>query len=337
MRLSAFALTWRGRGGLPAFVPDGIETCSRPMAARPLRSLWRRLDYPPIEYWTGPVDVVHGTNFVVPPSRRAARIVTVHDLTAVHYPELCTADTLRYPSLIRRAVAAGAWVHTPSAFVAREVAEHFQIGQDRVRAIAHGVPGAARLTTGDAASGRRLAGSGHFILALGAIEPRKGLPLLVRAFDLVADADHEINLVVAGPDAWGSDALTAAIEASPNRRRIRRLGYVGADEKAALLAAAAVFAYPSLYEGFGLPPLEAMIVGVPVVATTAGALPEVLGDAAVLVPPGEMEALAGGLAELLQDGGGRAARVEEGRRRASAYSWGRCADGMLDLYTLAGS
>jgi glycosyltransferase involved in cell wall biosynthesis len=281
--------------------------------------------------------VVHGTNFVVPPARRAARVVTVHDLTAVHFPELCTADTLRYPSLIRRAVAAGAWVQTPSAFVAREVVEHFEIVQDRVRAIAHGVPGAAELATGDAAFGRRLAGAKRFVLALGAIEPRKGLPQLIRAFDLVADADHEINLVIAGPDAWGSEALTTAIEQSPNRRRIRRLGYIGAEEKAALLAAATVFAYPSLYEGFGLPPLEAMTVGVPVVATMAGALPEILGDAAVLVPPGDITALAGGLADLLQDEGGRAARVEEGRRRASAYSWERCADEMIELYALAAS
>jgi glycosyltransferase involved in cell wall biosynthesis len=305
------------------------------MAARPLRALWERWDYPPIEYWTGPVDVVHGTNFVVPPARRAARVVTVHDLTAVRFPELCTADTLRYPSLIRRAVNAGAWVHTPSAFVAREVVEAFAVSPERVRAIAHGVPEAGQIANGDIARGQRLAGGERFVLALGAIEPRKGLPLLVRAFDLIADADPDLCLVVAGPDGWGLQAFTDAVERSRHRQRIRRLSYVGAEDKAALLAAATAFAYPSLYEGFGLPPLEAMTAGVPVVATTAGALPEVLGDAAVLVPPGEVEAFADGLAEVVQEGAGCAARVERGRRTASTYSWDRCATGMLDLYGLA--
>src|SRR5947209_3258652 len=109
LELLAFALTWRGRGDLDVVLPLGVKRVQRPMAARPLRFAWRHVDAPSIERWTGRVDVVHGTNFVVPPARRAARVVTVHDLTPLRYPELCTRDTLAYPDLLRRAVRRGAW------------------------------------------------------------------------------------------------------------------------------------------------------------------------------------------------------------------------------------
>ncbi|HEY8058924.1 MAG TPA: glycosyltransferase, partial [Acidimicrobiales bacterium] len=135
----AFAVSWTGRGDLVEMVPPGVTAVRRPMAARPLRALWHRVDWPPIELWTGPVDVVHGPNFVVPPSRRAARVVTVHDLTAVRFPELCTADVLAYPDLLGRALAGGAWAQVPSAAVAEEVLEHFTVPSDHVVVVANGV------------------------------------------------------------------------------------------------------------------------------------------------------------------------------------------------------
>src|SRR5699024_10433228 len=111
LEVIAFGVTWRGRDELGPSMPAGIDVVGRPMAARPLRQAWRRADVPPIELWTGPVDVVHGPNFVVPPTRKAAELVTVHDLTCVRFPQLCTADTLEYPDLIRRAVRRGATIH----------------------------------------------------------------------------------------------------------------------------------------------------------------------------------------------------------------------------------
>jgi hypothetical protein len=128
--LVAFAVSARGAGALTTMVPTGVSTVTRPMAARPLRAAWRRNNHPKIEWWTGPVDVVHGPNFVVPPSR-AAEIVTVHDLTCVRFPELCTSDTLQLPSLIERAISRGAWVHTVSSFVADEVIAHFEASLGR--------------------------------------------------------------------------------------------------------------------------------------------------------------------------------------------------------------
>nr|MDP9452851.1 glycosyltransferase [Actinomycetota bacterium] len=120
-----------------------------------------------------------------------------------------------------------------------------------------------------------------------------------------------------------------------HRDRVVRLGWVGVDQRAALLAGASVLAYPSRYEGFGFPPLEAMAIGVPVVATTAGALPEVVGDAATLVPVGDVDALAGALAALLDDPQLRATHVEAGHRRVAGYDWDRTAVAMVELYRRA--
>ena len=341
--MTAYAVTWSGRGRLGSVVPEGVRVATRPMAARPLREAWRRAEVPPIEWWTGPVDVVHGPNFVVPPARHAARVVTVHDLTPVRFPELCTADTLAYPGLIRRALRGGAWIHTPSQFVADEVIEAFGADPARVVAIPNGVTEIGPDVTGrDAAEGMRLAGSARYLLAIGTIEPRKDLPWLVDAFDVLAASHPDVSLVVAGPDGWGVDDFDRAVARATHRARIVRLGWVDPDQRAALLRGAAALAYPSRYEGFGLPPLEAMAAGVPVVATDAGALPEVLGDAADLVPVGadlaptvRADALAAALARVLDDDAHRAHLVTAGRERAAAYSWDTTTARLVDLYRLA--
>ena len=326
----SFAVTWRRRHLLAPELPAGVTAVGRAMPARPLHAAWARWSFPPVEWWTGPHDVVHGTNFVVPPTRRAARVVTVHDLTTVHLPHLCHPSTLVFPALVRRAVAEGAFVHTPSAFVAREVVELLGAPEERVRAVHHGIP---PVTVAAPAGPPPLPpGVGRYVLALGTVEPRKDLPGLVRAFDAVAGARPDLWLVVAGPDGWGVAAFDAAVAAAAHRSRVLRVGYVADAERAALLAGAAVFAYPSVYEGFGLPPLEAMVAGVPVVATTAGSLPEVLGDGAALVPPGDPDTLAAALARLLDDEADRAGAVARGRRRAAAFSWDACAGGLVEVY-----
>ena len=332
MRVTAYGVTWRGRRDLAGRVPAGVDVCRRPMAARPLRWAWERADVPPLEWWTGPVDVVHGTNFVVPPTAGAAAVVSVHDLTSLHYPELCDAATLAYTSLLRRALARGAWVHAVSRFVADEVVTHLGADPERVVAIHSGIPPVAPASAGD---GRRLAGAERYVLALGTVEPRKDLPLLVRAFDAVAGDRPAVRLVIAGPDGWGSEALREAMHVAHHRHRIVRLGWVDEEQRSGLLAGAAVLAYPSRYEGFGFPPLEAMAAGVPVVATTAGALPEVLGDAATLVSAGDVDSLASALDGLLDDDALREAHVQAGLRRVQAYDWDRTTDAMVDLYRQA--
>lgn len=326
--LCAYALSLRGFRDLPPVLPVGVGAVGRPLPAGPLLRAWRIADVPLIEWWTGPVDVVHGTNFVVPPTRRAGRVVTVHDLTPVRFPELAGPATARFPALLRRAVGQGAFVHTPSAFVAAEVIDLLGAAPGRVTAVHHGVPPVPPAPAPTDVPG-------PYVLALGTVEPRKDLPVLVRAFDAVAAVHDDLYLVVAGPDGWGTAAFTAAVEAAHHRARIRRLPWVDADQRAALLRHATAFAYPSRYEGFGLPPLEAMSVDVPVVATTAGALPEVTGDAALLVAPGDAAALAEALERAVADDAVRAELVERGRRRVVQFDWDECAAGLAELYRRA--
>lgn len=329
LALVAYGWPLGGKDAMRAALPAGIATGRLPMAGPPLRAAWRRMSAPPIEMWTGRVDVVHGPNFVVPPAWRARELVTVHDLTVLRHPELCTDDTLEFPSLLRRALRRGAWVHTVSHFVRDEVIDLLGVPPDRVVVIPNGVTAAP---PGDSARGRTLAQSERYILAIGTIEPRKDFPRLVDAFDRLAADQPDVKLVVAGPEGWGADEFRRAVRRAEHRDRVIRLGWVTDADRNALLRGAAVFAYPSLYEGFGLPPLEAMSAGVPVVTTRAGGITEVVGDAAELVPPGDTDALATGLARVLADDG----RADDLRARGTAnlarFSWDRTANELGALY-----
>jgi glycosyltransferase involved in cell wall biosynthesis len=325
VQVTAYGLTARGWRRLSAELPPGVGSAARPVPAAALVRAWARADLPPGEWVTGRAEVVHGTNFVVPPSRRAARVVSVWDLTAVRYPELCTPTSRRYPGAVARAVARGAWVHTAAESVAGEIRDHFGVDPARIRVVAPPVmpPGPSHR------SGRPAAGP-PYILALGRTEPRKELPTLVRAFDQLAGRVPDVRLRIAGPPGWAEDEVAAAVAGSAHRDRISRDGWV--EDGAGLIAGAAAFAYPSLYEGFGLPPLEAMAMGVPVVATRAGALPEVLGPAAELVEPGDPAGLAAALERVLEDPSRRSELVRAGRDRAAGFSLDRAATGLIGLY-----
>jgi glycosyltransferase involved in cell wall biosynthesis len=331
----AYVVSWRRRAGIKGMLPPNVSAVQRPMPARPLHALWGRASTPPIEWFIGNVDVVHGTNFVVPPTARAGAVVSVHDLTPLHHPELCTQATLAYPGLIRKALRRGAWVHTDSAFVAGEVIEAFGADPSRVRVVAPGVPPPTEL---DSLTTRALAASflppgvGRHILAVGTAEPRKDLPGLVRAFDQLADRHRDLALVLAGPPGWGEEALDAAIAGARAKARVVRTGWVEPDALGALLREASVLAFPSLYEGFGFPPLEAMAVGVPVVATRAGSLPEVLGDGASMVDVGDHEGLVEALENVLDDDVLRRRLVIAGAKRAASFSLDRCGEGLDRLY-----
>jgi glycosyltransferase involved in cell wall biosynthesis len=335
LELRAFAVSWRRRSGIANHLPATVGSSHRPMPARPVHALWKHSQLPPIEWFTGAVDVVHGTNFEVPPSRRAARVCSVHDLTPLHHPEFCNRATLSYPHLIRRALRRGAWVHTDSEFVRAEVLEAFAADPQRVRVVHPGVPELPPVDPPALAqldqrwpvtAGRRL------VLAVGTAEPRKDLPGLVGAFDQVAARHDDVALVLAGPPGWGEAALHEAIGRAAAAPRIVQTGWVGDDTLAALMSRASLLAYPSRYEGFGFPPLQAMAAGVPVVATRAGSLPEVLGDAACLVDVDDEAALVDAMLRLLEDAALRDRLTQAGRQQAAHYRWEGCGEGLEALY-----
>lgn len=301
------------------------------MFARPLQVAWTHTRIPPIEWFIGSRQVVHGTNFVVPPTKHAAQVLTVHDLTVIRFPELCDRPTLEYPALIRRAVERGAWVHTPSEFVAAEAAEAFGIDPGHVRAVHHGIPALAG-GAGDTLPFALPDGTSRYVLAIGTVEPRKDYPTLVEAFDSVSRAHPEVALVIVGADGWGADRLADAIRTSAARYRILRPGYLDDGGLEVTLRRASVLAYPSVYEGFGFPPLQAMAAGVPVVATAVGAVPEVVGEGAQLVDGGKPEELAEALIHVLDGGPEIDGLIARGHRRAADFTWSKCAEGLDRLY-----
>jgi glycosyltransferase involved in cell wall biosynthesis len=287
---------------------------------------------PPLELLIGRSDVVWGPNFVVPPVRRGSAVVTVNDLTPLRFPELCTADTLAYPALVVAAVRRGAWVHTLTGAVGEEVRNWLPAAADRVVTVPLGV---TPPHGGDPVRGRRAAGADRYVLAISTVEPRKGFPTLVAAFDAVAAEFPDAALVVAGPDGWGIEGFEAARAAARHRDRVRRLGWVDQATRADLLAGAALFAAPSLYEGFGLPAADALAAGIPVVTSDDPALVEVTGDAALHVPVGDAGALADALRALLGDPGGAAALAARGPGQVAGFTWDATAAGLSALFQRA--
>jgi alpha-1,3-rhamnosyl/mannosyltransferase len=258
--------------------------------------------------------------------------MTVHDLTPVRFPELCHRDTLVYPELIRRAAADGAWVHTDSDAVRHEVIDLLGVDADRVVSVPLGF---SSMAGGDATRGRGVAGGRPFALAVSTVEPRKDLPALLAAIDALARDGTEIPLLHVGGDGWGTDAFERARARMARPDLVTRLGRLPDAELRDLYAAARLVAYPSVYEGFGLPVLEAMSAGVPVVSTTVPAIEEIAGSAASLVPVGDADALAEALRTVWTDDDLRRRMIEAGFRQSERYSWERCLDGIVALYASA--
>ncbi len=328
--LLPYALSLRARRHRDA-LPTG--TCFPPVPARIALAAWPRLDHPRLDLWLGRPDVLHATNYLAPPSRHPV-VVTVADCTFVRHPELVSHAARAVAPILRRALRRGAWVHAISNVVADDVRECFAadlVDPGRVVAVSLGVP---HLGDGAApgAAVRAAIAAGPFVLALGTIEPRKNLPRLVGAFALLTSTD--VRLVIAGPDGPDRPSLDAAIASLPTQvaARVTVLGPVTDDGRAALLRAATVLAYPSLLEGFGLPVLEAMTVGTPVVAGRAGSIPEIAGDAAELVDPLDEAAIAAGLTRVLDDQAYCDDLVDKGRERAAHYTWDATARGLAALY-----
>ena len=315
---------------------DELPTGTRfvPIPARVLLPAWAHFDVPRIDRWIEPARVLHATNFLTPPSHLPT-LVTVHDCSFVRYPELCRPEVRALAPVVQRAVRRGASIHVTSEFVASEVEEIYGPGlraAGRLVVVPFAVPkiGAEREMPAVVA---RLGGA-PYLLALGTLEPRKNLPNLVAAFGVVAATARDLRLVVAGPDGPARPDIERAIaRLDPDAAaRVVLAGPVSDGGRNALLEQAGLLVYPSIYEGFGFPALEAMTMGVPVVAARAGAIPEVSGDAALLVEPTDEAGLADAITRVLTDDALRRELVARGRDRVRAFSWENTAHGLVSCY-----
>jgi glycosyltransferase involved in cell wall biosynthesis len=302
----AFAPTSaRGLCAIPAALAGiPVEVRLRPFPwSHRVRMAWSRRGRPPVERFLGPVDVLHFSDWMYPPQRAGVRATTIHDLVPLRFPEWTTPRTREmHGEKYASAAATCDVVFANSAYTAADVVERLGIPAERVRVA---LPG---LRDGLAPAGERADLGRPYVLALATSEPRKNLARLVDAWRLL---DGELGLALAGGEGWGG-------QAPPADAGIRRLGYVPDADVARLLRGAAVFAYPSLFEGFGMPVVEAMACGTPVVASAHPSLDEACGDAALRADPDDPAAIAAAVDEAIRR---RHELVPAGLAHAGSFSW----------------
>jgi glycosyltransferase involved in cell wall biosynthesis len=311
--LTLFSSSWKDR--LEHDPVPGVLTIDRRVPVRLLNFAWHRLQGPPIESLTGKTfDVVQSAHPLPIPSRTAARIVTVHDLDFLDHPERTRAEIRRdYASLAPQAVRAADHVLVNSGQTASEVEHRFGVPADRITICSPGAPPWPRRAD-EPADG--------YLLFFGTLEPRKNVGLLLDAYGrLLATEPRPPRLVLAGGTPPEAAALLARVAAAPFAGHVEVRGYVAPERRWDLYAGALALVMPSHTEGFGIPALEAMTVGVPVIAADRGALPEVVGDAGMLIDPRDPVALAGCLRDVLSNRALRNRLRAAGWYRAGRFSW----------------
>ena len=314
-----FAVSLRGRSDIP------MRRWKLP--ARVVHAAWHRFGRPRADRLVGDVDVVHGTNFVLPVTK-APGVVTIHDLSFLRddaFPGAASWARMA-PWSIERA----ARVVTITQAMADEIVDHYGTDPAKIAVTPLGVApvffGAPVLS--DAALAR-MGIARPFVLAAGTLEPRKNLPRLLDAWKSLGDVANDWSLVLAGPKGWGPGL--------PETEGVVLTGWIGDETLPGLLAAADVFAFPSLYEGFGLPPLEAMATGTACVVGSYGSATETVGDAALIVDAMETESIAAGLAELMSNESSRRSYALAGKARAAGFTWERTAKATIAVYEAVAS
>ena len=297
-----------------------------------LKRRWWSLGLP-LHLLRNSYDLFHGTNYEIPFWSRRPTIVTIHDLSMLmlseaHREELVGRSRWRLPWMAKRASR----IITPSNSIKKELCEAFGIQPDKV-AVTPEAPRPVFKRREDPALLRRLGIEGDFILFVGTIEPRKNLRRLIEAFDqMLRHTSLSLKLVIAGGKGWMMDDFTSFINEKGVADRVCLTGYLQDEDLCALYSSCTAFIYPSLYEGFGLPPLEAMACGAPVITSRTPALMETAGDAARLIDPKDVDDIARAMTEMLSDQNARQHYASLGSVHVKKFSWEQTALQTLDVY-----
>jgi glycosyltransferase involved in cell wall biosynthesis len=295
-----------------------------------LQGAWETLSWPPVEFFCGSIDLFHGLHFVLPPVRNARRVLTVHDLTYLKFPDYFLNRGLNergYQHELPMSLARADLVIAVSQKTRKDIIEIFKIPQEKVRVIHEGVDAHFFKHVEEEEKGAIRAlydlSSPYIVFLVGTPEPRKNLMKTVAA---ARKAAPHLRLALIGPQKPLKSLL------SDDFGNIRFTGVVPEEHLSALLSSAQISLYPSLYEGFGLPVLESMACGTPVITSNRGALPEVAGDAALLVDPEDTGSIAGAISELISDNDLQDCLKTAGRKRAAEFTWQKTAEETLSLY-----
>ncbi len=299
---------------------------------------WTRLQWPPIEWFCGEIDIAHNLCHALPATKSARRIVTVHDLSVFRHPETHTPRTVHVQTtLLRQTVAKADHLIAVSEFTKQELVDVLSANPDSITVVPNGVEVEAfqQPIDEDACTKLRekLGLSGHYFMYLGSIEPRKNIVRLVEAYaqlrEQIADCP---KLLLVGNPAWGAAPSLESIARHNRDNDIVHTGYLERGDAIMLLRNTLACVYPSRYEGFGLPVLEAMAAGTPVIASDTPAISEVAAGAARLVPPEDPSEIAEAMNEMLQRTPETNARIERGYARANELTWTHSAEALYACY-----
>ena len=334
VRFKLFANTASGAGSVPEtwLDRDNVEILNPRVPNRALNASVFATRRPRLDKLMGDIDALWSPNVLfLSVSDDVPLALTVHDLSFLIFPETFSRKrrwwhkAVRAVELMKRADV----LFAVSETTRRDLVALLDIPEEKIRVVPHGVMPISKTET--MPDSWLMSSETPFVLFLSTLEPRKNVLGLLKAFeDVMKKERREEHLVLAGEWGWSSGPLREAIRRSPFSDRVHVLGYVSEEEKAWLLRRARVLAFPSLYEGFGLPPLEAFQADLPVLTSSTSAVAETVGDAAVLANPYDVGEIAYGLGELLKDETLRDELAARGRKRLEAFSWERSADIALD-------
>jgi glycosyltransferase involved in cell wall biosynthesis len=340
-RFVAWYLDVRGIGGRPrrfaGWAPNLSERATR-LPTRLYGPLSSRTGLPKLEWLAGASDVVLAPNFVAPPSSASCVVVVVHDLARDVMPETAPHHDARWRRGFERSLRRASAVIVPSEAARQDLGRFYGTDPERVQVIYHGTDAEAfapSIPPEVEEIRSRFAIEGPYVIFLGGLEPRKNLEMLVRGFGMIED--RRCWLVLAGGTVrWApnySERIDRAVAELPAdvRARVVRTGYVPDADRRALLSGAEVLAYPSRYEGFGFPILEGFAANVPVLTSNRSSMPEIAGNAALLVDPDDPASIAKGLDELLGDDDLRNVLRASGTARVASFTWERCARQTIDV------
>jgi len=327
--LSIFSSSWKDRLNAAADL-GRVSTIDRRVPVSVLNFAWHRFGWPPAEWITGErFDVTHSSHPLILPARHAAHVVTIHDLDFLDHPERTRAEIRRdYPARVRAHAHRADRIIVSSRFAAGEIERRLDVPPEKIAVCPMGAPPWTE---------RRNRPANGCVLFVGTLEPRKNVGGLLDAYEqAIARLTPPVpELLIAGKATDDARAWLERIDRPPLRGRVRYLGYVDRTRVRELYEGAAVLVLPSFEEGFGIPALEAMSVGVPVVAARRGSLPEVLGDAGLLVDPDRPAEIASAIARMLTDDALARESIVRGVARARAFRWESTAERVCDVYRQA--
>lgn len=325
--------------GLPPIPGPNFRWNPTRITPRWFARLWYRLQLPlPVETFTGRVALYHATDFTLPPVLPGTRtLLTVHDLSFVRAPEATTPVLKAYlDAVVPRSVRRATHVLADSQATKDDLVELYGTAPEKITVLLGGVnPEFAPVTDPEkrkAVRERYNIPEQPYIFSIGTVQPRKNYARLIAALAALGPSHADVHLVIAGGRGWLEGPIYRAVDEHGLAERVHFIGFARDEDLPALYSGAACLAYPSLYEGIGFPVLEAMACGTPVVTSALSSMPEVAGDAALLIDPYNVVALADALRRLLADDALRGELITRGHRQAAHFTWERAAEQLLSVY-----